>query len=297
MFNQTTLWIIIVSFLVPICATIGMVQVLRWRRKHFKQPERSPISGKLLRPAGESLRLRIEDLTERFSDQFTFAMILPGAILAGMLLSTTTDHITQPLALFAFATSAALLIYLLRRVFKTREELANYELGFHGERAVAQELNQLMLDGCRVYHDLPIDPYGNIDHVIVSSAGVFAVETKARRKRTAPKGKRDHIADFDGTAVNFPTYRDSQMVDQAKSQAEILSKQLTKDLGEPVAVQAVLTLPGWFIKSTVPPSKVHVLNPKNIHSIALGPRLTQFTPDLIQRISHQLEEKCRTVEL
>ena len=59
MFNQTTLWIIIVSFLVPICATIGMVQVLRWRRKHFKQPERSPISGKLLRPAGESLRLRI----------------------------------------------------------------------------------------------------------------------------------------------------------------------------------------------------------------------------------------------
>ena len=40
MFNQTTLWIIIVSFLVPICATIGMVQVLRWRRKHFKQPER-----------------------------------------------------------------------------------------------------------------------------------------------------------------------------------------------------------------------------------------------------------------
>jgi hypothetical protein len=58
------------------------------------------------------------------------------------------------------------LIYLIKR----RRE---YRLGFAGERAVAEELNQLMLDGCRVFHDVPMEPYGNIDHVLIAPAGIF----------------------------------------------------------------------------------------------------------------------------
>ena len=197
----------------------------------------------------------------------------------------------------AFAISALLLIFLLRRAFQTRKELANYQLGFHGERAVAEELNQLMLKGCRVFHDLPMDPYGNIDHIIVSSAGVFAVETKTRRKRPAPKGKRDWDAVFDGKAVNFPSWTETKMVNQALTQGERLSTLLTSAVGEPVAVQAVLTLPGWFVTSAVPPGRVRVVNPKGIESIAVDPPAARLTPAMIQRISHQLEQKCRTVDL
>lgn len=294
---QTAIWIILGSFLVPIVATLGMGHVLRWRREHFKKPERSPISEKLLRPAGESLRLRIDDLREKFSERVTFAMTFPGVVLASMLLSAMDGNLPKNLVAVAFAISALLLIFLLRRAFQTRTELADYQLGFHGERAVAEELNQLMLKGCRVFHDLPMDPYGNIDHIIVSSAGVFAVETKTRRKRTAPKGKRDCDAVFDGKAVNFPSWTETKMVNQALTQGERLSTLLTSAVGEPVDVQAVLTLPGWFVTSSVPPGRVRVLNPKGIESIAVDPPAARLTPAMIQRISHQLEQKCRTVDL
>lgn len=297
MTSQTIFWIILGSFMVPLCATLGMAHVLRWRNEQRKTQERSPISEKLLRPPGESLRLRIEDLRETFSERLSFAMTFPGAILAAMLLTVTDGSMSRSRALIAFAISAALLIYLLRRAFQTRMKLTRYQLGFHGERAVAEELNQLMRDGCRVFHDLPIDPYGNVDHVIVSSVGVFAVETKTRNKRPAPRGKRDCDAVFDGEAVHFPTWRESEMVNQAKMQGERLSSLLTSAVGESVSVQAVLTLPGWYVTSRVPPGKVRVLNPSGIRSITVDPRATKLTPVMIQRISHQLEEKCRTVDL
>ena len=50
-------------------------------------------------------------------------------------------------------------------------------LGLEGELATGEELNQLMLDGCRVFHDIPFR-FGNIDHVVVSQSGVFSVNTK-----------------------------------------------------------------------------------------------------------------------
>ena len=56
-------------------------------------------------------------------------------------------------------------------------ERKSYALGLDGELATAEELNQLMLDGCRVFHDVPIR-YGNVDHVVVHRSGVYAVNTK-----------------------------------------------------------------------------------------------------------------------
>ena len=257
--------------MVPLCATVGMAFVLRWRSERRKELVRSPISEKLLRPAGESLRLKMDELGETFGDRLSFAMILPGAMLATVLLTSTDGSISESRAIVAFVICTLLLLFLLRRAFQTHEELSNYRLGFHGERAVGEELSHLMAEGCRVFHDLPIEPYGNIDHVIVSPAGVFAVETKTVRKSPAPKGKRDWNAEFDGEAVHFPNWKDTMMVEQARMQAERLSTFLTSAVGAPVAVQAVLTLPGWFLKSRVPPGKVRVLNPKVIRSIVVDP--------------------------
>ncbi|MFZ2282021.1 MAG: nuclease-related domain-containing protein [Prosthecobacter sp.] len=297
MTSQTSFYIILGSLLVPTCATMGMAHVRRWRSEKRQRQARSPISEKLMRPAGESLRLRIDDLGEQFGERLTFAMILPGAMLAAVLLTSPDGSISQSRAVAAFVICALLLVFLLRRAFQTQAELSQCRLGFHGERAVAEELNQLMAEGCRVFHDLPMEPYGNIDHVIVSMTGVFAVETKTRRKRPPPKGKRDCDAVFDGEAVHFPTWTETKMVDQARMQAEQLSTLLTSAVGAPVAAQAVLTLPGWFLTSRVPPGKVRVLNPKGIRSIAVDARATKLSPEMIQRICHQLEAKCRTVEL
>ena len=144
---------------------------------------------------------------------------------------------------------------------------------------------------------MPIEPYGNIDHVIVSSAGVFAVETKTRRKRQAPKGKRDCDAAFNGKAVEFPTWLETEMVTQARMQGDRLRSFLTKAVGEPVAVLPILALPGWYVTTSARPDGIRVLNPRQIASIAANKASEKLTPQMVNRIAYQLEQRCRDVEL
>jgi hypothetical protein len=168
-------------------------------------------------------------------------------------------------------------------------------LGFAGERAVAEELNQLMLDGCRVFHDLPMEPYGNIDHVLVTPTGIYAVETKARRKRKAPPGKRDYEVAFDGKALQFPCAVDLRSLEQARQQADRLRMFLSNAVGEPVKVGAILTLPGWLVTSRAKVD-IKVLNPRQIGAAVLDDRLPALPKNLIDRVVYQLDRKCRDVE-
>lgn len=241
--------------------------------------------------------MKIDELNEKLGEAIAIALLVPMVPLALPLAVSRAGQIPIPLASLAFGVCAVLVIVLLRRVFAIAIELRQHRMGFHAERAVAEELNQLMRDGCRVFHDLPMEPYGNIDHVIVSPAGVFAVETKSRQKHSAPKGKRECDAIFDGEGVEFPTWRDVDMVKQARMQGERLRAFLTSAVGEPVAVLPILTLPGWFVTSRVPPGSIRVLNPRQIGTVATDARSPKLSSQTIQRIAHQLEQKCRDVEL
>ena len=82
-----------------------------------------------------------------------------------------------------------------------------------------------MLDGYRVYHDFPGDKF-NIDHIVVGPPGVFAVETKARSKPTSQDRKADAKVKYDGKCLRFPNATDVEFLEQAKRQAEWLSKWL-----------------------------------------------------------------------
>lgn len=288
-------WMILLCLLTPMIGLLCVVLVWSWRMK--RRSGRSPVSEKLLRPAGESLRLKIEALSDQLGERIALAIAVPGVAMATVLLVPSPDDLSRARVITAFVLCALLLGCFLWLVMRTAGKLRNYRLGFHGERAVAEEINQLMRDGCRVFHDVPMDTYGNIDHVIVSPAGVFAVETKTRRKRTAPKGKRDCDASFDGEAVQFPSWREVDMVKQAKIQGDRLRAFLTKAVGEPVPVVPILTLPGWYVTSSARASAFHVLNPRLIKSLAIDSRAAKLSPQMIQRIAHQLEQKCRDVEL
>jgi hypothetical protein len=171
----------------------------------------------------------------------------------------------------------------------------DYRLGFAGERAVAEELNQLMLEGCRVFHDVPMEPYGNIDHVLVTPTGIYAVETKARRKRKAPPGRRNYEVVFDGKALQFPRGVDLHSLEQTRQQADRLRVFLSNAIGEPVKVGAILTLPGWRVTSRVKVD-IKVLNPKLIGAAVLDGRLPALSKQLIDRVVYQLDRKCRDVE-
>jgi Nuclease-related domain len=153
-----------------------------------------------------------------------------------------------------------------------------------------------MLDGCRVFHDVPMEPYGNIDHVLVAPDGVYAVETKTRRKRKTSGGKREYEVVFDGKKLLFPGSTDSDSLPQARQQADRLRIFLSEAVGKPVKVGAILTFPGWFVTSCTK-DNTEVFNPKVIRAAIVNRRSPVLSKQLIDRILHQLDRKCRYVEL
>ena len=137
--------------------------------------------SELRRPAGESNRLRVQELDECIDPWLSILITIP--ILFALVL--TLQKPSWPLVIFCFlllAIVAAIVHRILRRLIRRR---ASYRLGFHGERFVAEELNQLMSDGFRVFHDVPFGKY-NIDHVLVGSTGAF-VRRRRKGKRRTPR--------------------------------------------------------------------------------------------------------------
>ncbi len=283
------------ALFVPMLTLLGIVWIWRWMRSF--QKERAPVSEKLLRPAGESLRRELEKLDEQLNDNLIWTFFGPGFVTAFLVVSKPMPKPVSRVSIIAIALliGAAWFAFQVWKMIGLIQRRRNYRLGFAGERAVAEELNQLMLDGCRIFHDVPMEPYGNEDHVIVAPSGVYAVETKARRKRKAPPGKRDHELIFDGERLIFPEVTDSKPIQQAQRRADQLRIFLSKAIGETVAVQPILTFPGWYV-STRSKSKMKVLNPKNIRTAVLDSRLPLLPMQVRERVIHQLDQKCRDVE-
>jgi len=63
-----------------------------------------------------------------------------------------------------------------------------------------------------------------------------------------------------------------------------------------VGTVPILTLPGWYVISRVN-SGPKVLNPKGIRQAIANGKPAMLTGQMIDRIAHQLENKCRDVEL
>ncbi|HUJ08527.1 MAG TPA: nuclease-related domain-containing protein [Verrucomicrobiae bacterium] len=268
-----------------------------WHVIHMRRQTRWPISQKLLRPPGESLRRRLEEMDERWIF-YWLGMIL--AWMTYLLVMFTLLKAVAPNSAALFFTIigvgvavAAACAWWVKNVITKR---ADYALGFYGERVVGEELNQLMREGCHVFHDFPADPKWNIDHIVVAPSGVYVVETKTRRKRRAQKGKPDHVITFDGDTLTFPHNEQSRYgLDQARENAKWLSGFLSSSTGEKVWVDPILTFPGWMINRSTDNASVQVLNPKEIGKVVLS-RPARLTAQSIKQIVHQLDHKCRDVE-
>jgi len=167
-------------------------------------------------------------------------------------------------------------------------------LGYDGEVAVGQELNQLLRDGYFVYHDFPADRF-NIDHIAVGRKGIFAIETKARSKPASNQRQTAATVEYNGRMLQFPKHTDTQIVEQAKRRAKWLSTLISSAIGEDVAARAIVALPGWFVKRTSPDG-IPVVNPRQFTSLFehIGPR--ELSDKMIRRIVFQIEQKCRNVD-
>lgn len=272
-----------------------------------KEATKSPFSEKLLRPPGESLRLKIETLREQIGDTFFKLgcyMLAPGILC--LLVSQL-----PPIASLTFVAIVGIPCYLLgmrqwSQVKRLRTKLINHRLGFDGERYVATELTPLLTKGYQVFHDFiyDMDPGGdkttfNIDHIAIGPEGVFLIETKAKRKSTQTPQvdlKTNELTLKDG-ALLFPDGKTTEKpINQAKKYAEKLQRWINKSGIQGIEVRPLVVYPGWFIKH---PKWMH-LGVQSARKIAeriphLG-KGRRLSDQEIQHIATRIEDKCRDVE-
>ena len=271
-------------FFVPVGALLFS---LYWSRKRDRRETVAPFSELRRRPAGESVRLRVEEVNEQI-DPWIFTLTTIPIIGA---LGVTIRQQSLTVVIFVFLAVAMLCLLAGMKLRPLLRERAAYRLGFHGERYVAEELNQLMADGFHVFHDVPFGKY-NMDHVLVGPTGVFVVETKTKRKRRAD-GKTKYKVIFDGIKLIFPNCNwNTDWLEQTRLHAKSLTQWLRSATAKQITVQPILTIPGWLVKRT-DRADLHLLNPKEIRQVILEPQKHSLDPAQSQRACHQLEEKCK----
>ena len=132
------------------------------------------------------------------------------------------------------------------------------KLGRDGEREVADELDALKTVGCSVFHDLQGKDW-NIDHLVIGPTGVFSIETKTRSKLVGANEK----IHYDGVRLLKGKVDASEVLIQAKAQANEISELFGTYSEVRAPIQPVVLFPGWFVDArTEAQGEVWVLNPK-----------------------------------
>lgn len=291
---MASLMIVFIPFLIFFVAMLVIGGVSRLAAAPADR--RSPLNRDLLRGPGHSLVLQIEDLSQRIE---TFAIMI-GVVPVLMYASYVSQKCfknTGPgyyMGLIYLLISVVFTAWASVKLVRLQKTRRRHRLGLECEMAVGQELNVLVSHGYKVYHDVQAEN-SNIDHVAVGPNGVFAIETKGRSKPNRKRGSADSKVEFDGQNLIFPDSVESEPLEQARRQAQWLSGWLTSAVGERVKTKPVLALPGWYIVRRKR-SDVLLLNGKDC--AVLGKWKTDVCLDdvTIQRISHQLDQRCRDVE-
>ncbi len=257
------------------------------RERQFRRP-----FDEMPRPAGYSLQKRAADIMDKFTDDLMLVMV--GGVMSWALWLSDKKLMWLALvpglifcSIFAYRAKSRIISYY------------NHRLGLLGEQVVGLILDRLSSDSVRVFHDLEVAEPGkktwNIDHIVLSPAGVFAIETKTHRKpkETGPGEQAGHKVIFDGQQLLFPApmRADRHELAQSQNNAEWLERKLTDLNGTSIQVSPVLVLPGWWVEGKGKGS-VAVLNPKGLPSFLNG-RPSIFSDRQFRAIQAQLEERCR----
>ena len=256
-------WILAASVFVPLA--LAVVSAWGYRKWQDRQGRTSPVAGKRIYGAGEQLRKRIEDDTDKMLVGFVSLFFIGPYFVAAWALphinwSEMRFSPSDWILVIGFAVIAAWSIRaLVRHGGARRRAIA----GLKAELYTAQELNRLVGQGCTVLHDIPCEGF-NLDHVVIGPSGIYVVETKSVRK-PRNTGKRDHYkVRQEGDALHFPDFTSRSAIAQARRQAQWLRTYLEDTIGQDLPTMATVSLPGWYVEGAPGrvPAGVRVFNPK-----------------------------------
>lgn len=256
---------------------LALLCVLAFKSLHKRAARKSPLSGKVVgHLPGQQLVQRAgdhhDDLLMAVMLMF-LAFPLAFSTWAGARLRWDAIQLGFGEAAFALLGVGLFGIGLYRYIghYRAREQARD---GLLAERVTGMQLNRLVASGCRVLHDLPADSF-NIDHVVVSPAGVYAIETKSFRKPKRLAADQACKVSYDGVGLSFPDFSTRAPIDQAVRQAKWLRSVLEEALRQDVPVMPAVALPGWYIDRTAAAKSadVRVFTPmgKGADFLAWGP--------------------------
>lgn len=112
-----------------------------------------------------------------------------------------------------------------------------------GERAVGQYLEAHRAVGWHVFHDIPGQGF-NVDHVVVTPKGIFAVETKTFSKPAKGEAK----IQYDGRKLKVNGIEpDRDPIAQARAVRDWVRGLLLETTAIQFPVRGVVVFPGWWI--------------------------------------------------
>jgi hypothetical protein len=215
----------------------------------------SPLKLKPLRLPGESVDKEIVELREGALMDHLFAagcvVFLASMEWFGYLMHTGRHP-------WAFTLLAAVTIgYVAPRIWRLKKKIKELKLGRDGEKIVAEQLECLREYGAHVFHDVPGDGF-NLDHVVISTHGIYAIETKTRTKPSS----RARVM-VDGDTLTVAGYApDRKPIEQVTAASRWLEKRLQQSTGKRFFVRGVVVFPGWFVEQRGQRADVWVLEPK-----------------------------------
>ena len=237
---------------------------------HRRLKKKSPLHDAPLRYPGQSIDIEIDRI---FVDE-----IVQGFLIAfGFLVFAVMDWISfftksklNPIIVTIFLLIA--IIYSTIRIMNARRKMKLLKLGRAGERIVAEILDDLKKEGDAIFHDVVGDKF-NIDHVVLSRHGIFAIETKTISKY----GNDGDRIFYDGKKVLVNGREpDRDPVQQIISLSSWLSEEIRKTTGKTFSVRPTIVYPGWFVEPMPAHSHVWVLNPKAL------PKFIKNEPEIME---------------
>lgn len=291
----------LITFVVYLGLMLGLfwlVFVLRKRQREGRFPV--PEDVRAMRLPGEQLSADLARLHDRFDMSFLMLLMLPLLGLGLPLWLTSSLKIATNPGLLLMGCGVLLLaavIFGLRKLLGTVNEIRDKRLALYGERVVADRLMELTASGFAVFHDVPCLGGGglfNLDHVVVGRGGVGVVETKTYRKRAGVNG-RDCDVSYDGRKLVWPGGTTTHELEQVTRGADWLRNELKKHLKLEVPVRAALTMPGWFVNEGPPHPPVLVANTKRLPGLIRERLQGKLTWEQEELVRLHLRGLCETV--
>ena len=143
---------------------------------------------------GESLQEKIRDLEFKIPEQVVLPLYFGVVAIFAWLASIGWMVFNYISAIGLTIIFIVLSIRCYFKVKKLRRTLKFYRKGLEGERLVGETLNQLSNESTFVFHDIPGERF-NVDHIIVSTRGIFVIETKHFNRELC------HEFFYDGTMI------------------------------------------------------------------------------------------------